>query len=81
MQNKKIKEMIKRNGDYWSKRFLFLEKVQNDKNIEYFHNLEKQYNGAIQTITDDINNWYMRFAENNKITLTEAKRLLTTKEL
>ena len=80
-KNEKIEKLLKRNGEYWSGRFLYLEKVQSNKNIEYFHNLEKQYNEAVQTVTNDINNWYMRFAENNKITFTEAKRLLNAKEL
>ena len=69
-KNEKIEKLLKRNGEYWSGRFLYLEKVQSNKNIEYFHNLEKQYNEAVQTVTNDINNWYMRFAENNKITFT-----------
>ena len=67
--------------DYWIKRFELLEAAQNDKGVEYYHNLTKQYNKAISSIEKDIAKWYARYATENEITLTEAKRLLNSREL
>ena len=58
-----------------------LEKAQINKGQAYFADLEKQYMIASQNIEKELTNWYSRFATNNNITLIEAKRLLTTKEL
>ena len=67
--------------EYWIKRFEQLEAAQNDKGVKYYHNLTEQYNRAISTIEKDISKWYMRYATENGITLTEAKRLLNSREL
>ena len=67
--------------DYWIKRFELLEAAQNDKGVEYYHNLTKQYTKAISSIEKDIAKWYARYATGNEITLTEAKRLLNSREL
>ena len=67
--------------EYWIKRFEQLEAAQNDKGVEYYHNLTEQYNKAISSIEKDISKWYMRYATENGITLTEAKRLLNSREL
>ena len=67
--------------DYWIKRFELLEAAQNDKGVEYYHNLTKQYTKAISSIEKDIAKWYARYATENEITLTEAKRLLNSREL
>ncbi|MBR5589713.1 MAG: hypothetical protein IKW41_06130, partial [Phascolarctobacterium sp.] len=67
--------------DYWIKRFELLEATQNDKGVEYYHNLTKQYTKAISSIEKDIAKWYARYATENEITLTEAKRLLNSREL
>ena len=58
-----------------------LEKAQINKGQAYFADLEKQYRIASQNIEKELTNWYSRFATNNNITMIEAKRLLTTKEL
>ena len=43
--------------------------------------VEKQFRKASQRIQADILTWYQRFADNNQITLTEAKKLLNSREL
>ena len=43
--------------------------------------LEKKYQTAAQQIDTQINAWYSRIAKNNNITVTDAKKLLTTSEL
>ena len=67
--------------EYWEKRFELLEDAQNRKAIEYFAELEKQYNKAALSVQDDINKWYARFAVNNEISLQEAKKMLNANEL
>ncbi|MFL8713008.1 minor capsid protein [Clostridioides sp. GD02377] len=67
--------------DYWKKRAEQLEKAQNNKSIKYYLELEKQYKLAMNSIEKDILVWYNRFAENEGITLLEAKKLLNKREL
>lgn len=73
--------MPKRNGDYWRQRFDQIGKVENSKSAKYLHELEEKTRRAEQQIDAQINSWYQRFANNNEITITEAKRLLNSSEL
>ncbi|MBQ6713469.1 MAG: minor capsid protein, partial [Selenomonadales bacterium] len=66
---------------YWEKRFEQLTAAQLDKGEEYFRNLERQYQQAIAEVEKDLARWYTRYASENGITLTEAKRLLKGREL
>lgn len=67
--------------DYWRKRFELLEDMQNKKGATYNKDLEKAYLQTMAAIEKDILRWYNRFATNNEISLSEAKRLLKTNEL
>ncbi|MFL8713126.1 polymorphic toxin type 50 domain-containing protein [Clostridioides sp. GD02377] len=67
--------------DYWRKRFEQSEEVQNNKSVKYYLELGKQYKLAMNSIEKDILSWYNRFAENEGISLLEAKKLLNTREL
>lgn len=70
-----------RNDAYWRNRMKILEESLLDTGYEYVQNIEKQYNLAIVELDKKIAAWYQRFADNNKITLAEAKRLLNSEEL
>lgn len=70
-----------RNGTYWKGRFEQLEEAQLKKGAEFYANLEKQYNSAISEVEKDLARWYTRYAKENKITLAEAKRQLSKREL
>ena len=70
-----------RNDTYWANRMRILEESLLDTGYEYVQNLERQYTLAIKDIEEQIAGWYQRFADENGITLAEANRLLTTKEL
>lgn len=72
--------MVK-NREYWRKRFEMLEDAQHNKAASYYKDLEKAYIQTMQEFEKDILKWYNRFATNNEITLSEAKRLLKTDEL
>lgn len=67
--------------DYWTERFDQLTDAQLNKGAEYYHNLEEQYRQAIQSVEKDLAKWYTRYATENGISLTEAKRLLSGRDL
>ncbi|GAA0229599.1 minor capsid protein [Metaclostridioides mangenotii] len=70
-----------RNSKYWHDRFVNLELARLNKSKKIYREIEKEYIKAIRNIEKDISKWYIRFAENNSISFTEAKRLLSSKEL
>ncbi len=67
--------------EYWIKRFEQLTDAQLRKGSEYYYNLQEQYRKAIDNIEKDIAKWYTRYANENAISLTEAKRMLNGREL
>lgn len=70
-----------KNSEYWKKRFEMLEQTQNQKAIECYADIERQYRRAQKQIEGKIAAWYQRFADNNNISLVDAHRMLNTKEL
>ena len=70
-----------KNSDYWKKRFELLEESQHRQGVQCYAELEKQYRQAQRQIEGQIQAWYGRFASNNGVTIQEAKRMLTSKEL
>ena len=70
-----------KNSEYWKKRFELLEQSQNQQGLQCYADIEKQYRQAQKQIESQISVWYQRFAKNNNVTLTEAKRMLNAKEL
>lgn len=73
--------MAMKNSDYWKKRFEQLEKVSHKKAETVYTSIENSYIQAQKEIESKINNWYVRFANNNQITINEAKKLLNSQEL
>lgn len=80
MQNK-FEKQLKKNRKYWKKRFEILEESAIKKGADYYESLDKQYRIAEKRIESQISTWYQRFAYNNNISLTEARRLLNSSEL
>lgn len=70
-----------KNSEYWLKRFELLEQSQNQKGMQCYTDIERQYRQAQKQIEGQIAAWYQRFADNNSITIQEARRMLTSKEL
>lgn len=68
-------------NNYWTKRFEEEEKQRNVSNKAYNKEIEKQYKIAENKIKSDIEKWYIRIADNNQISLADAKKLLTKDEL
>ncbi len=70
-----------KNSEYWKKRFEMLEQTQYQKAIQCCTDIERQYRRALKQIEGKIAAWYQRFADNNSISLIDARRMLNTKEL
>lgn len=70
-----------KNADYWRGRFAILENAAHDQADKYLQSLEDIYRGAEQSVQKDIESWYQRFATNNKVTLAEARKMLTAGHL
>lgn len=69
------------NSQYWAARFTQLTESLLSKGEEYAASLEKEYEKAALAVQKEIEVFYQRFALNNSISLSEARKLLTSKEL
>lgn len=65
-----------KNSEYWKLRFEQLEQAQNGRGTAAFAEIEKQYKEAQKQIEGQIARWYQRFADNNGITLAQARQYL-----
>lgn len=70
-----------KNSNYWKKRMKELEKARYAKSQEYYQKLEEEFKKAENQISKDIEVWYARLAENNEISLAEARKFLSESEL
>lgn len=73
--------MARTSSEYWRKRTLQLENALNNKGVTYFHELERQYQLAARETEKEILKLYTRLTTENKISLTEARKMLTGNEL
>lgn len=69
------------NADYWRGRFSITADAAQRKASQCVDDLEQMYLEAERTVRADIERWYGRFAANNQISLTEARKMLTSGEL
>lgn len=70
-----------KNGEYWAARFKALEETRYRSDKELLNETEKLYAQAKKEIEEKIAYWYTKFAKNNQISMSEAKRLLKSDEL
>jgi len=73
--------MAIRNADYWARRMQIMDDALLNQGFAYVQNLERQFDRAIASIDRDIAAWFQRFADNNAVSYTEARRLLNSGEL
>lgn len=66
----------KLNAAYWKKRFREIEKQANSAGADSLSYIAEQYRQAAKEIEAQIATWYIRFANNNGITMQEARQLL-----
>ena len=69
-----------KNAEYWRSRFALLEAGTHEKSDRYLAALEKVYQETAISVQKEIDAWYGRFAKNNQISLSDAKKWLSTKE-
>lgn len=68
-------------AEYWRRRSEEVAQAQFDKADEYVSKLRREYERAMQSIQRDIEVFYERYAKNNEISIAEARKILTGKEL
>lgn len=66
---------------YWNERFTQLENSAHREAQETYADIESMYKTAEREIEQKMSAWYQRFAINNNISMSEARRLLNTTEL
>jgi SPP1 gp7 family putative phage head morphogenesis protein len=73
--------MALNNEEYWAGRQEYLtERMLNRGEAFYKKTIAREYQKAIAGITAEVERFFARFAENNEISLADAKRILTTAE-
>lgn len=70
-----------KNSDYWRDRFKQLEAAQNRKGADTYADIEQQYRRALREMEGKISTWYQRLADNNGVSMAEARKMLSKKEL
>lgn len=70
-----------KNSKYWKKRFELIEQSQNQQGIQCYADIERQYRQTQKQLEGQIAAWYQRFADNNSVTIQEARRMLNGREL
>lgn len=70
-----------RNADYWRGRFSILENSAHREAQKTIQDMEELYLNAQRSVQKEIESWYARFAVNNQISLTDARKWLTAGQL
>lgn len=70
-----------KNKKYWKERFLQMEAQTNRTSVEYYNQVADQYYQANKELDAKIRSWQQRLANNNGVTMSEARKLLTANEL
>lgn len=70
-----------RNADYWRGRFSILEDSAHQEAQRTIQDIEELYLDAQRSVQKEIESWYARFAVNNQISLTDARKWLTAGQL
>lgn len=70
-----------RNADYWRGRFSILEDSAHREAQKTIQDMEELYLDAQRFVQKEIESWYARFAVNNQISLTDARKWLTAGQL
>lgn len=63
--------------EYWKQRFIQLENSQHGMTVKTFAEIEQIYQQAQREINGQIALWYQRFADNNGISMAEARQWIS----
>lgn len=72
---------MSKNADYWRGRFSIIQDTAHREAGACVADLEQIYRDAEQSVQADLERWYGRFATNNGISLTDARKMLTTGQM
>ena len=67
--------------EYWQKRYMLIEGLNNTQGINVKADIDKAFRMAENGIQSEIEKWYSRIADNNGVSISKARQLLTNKEL
>lgn len=70
-----------KSSEYWKQRFQQLEDASHAYGQKTYAEIEPAFTTAQRNIQKEIEAWYGRFADNNGITLQEARKMLSSKDL
>ena len=70
-----------KNRDYWKRRFALLEETSHKDIARLLPDIDRIYKRAQVEIEKEIRAWYQRLADNNNISMSEARKLLSRDEL
>lgn len=73
--------MARKQNNYWKKRFETIEAASNTYGQDVYRQIEPAFTQAQREIQAAIDTWYTRIAVNNQVSITEARKLLSAKEL
>lgn len=81
MAETKESEKRKKSKEYWKKRASQREREAYARGSALSARLYRQYEKAAVQIRKEINDWYMRYAKENKLTYDQAVKLLSRREM
>lgn len=58
-----------------------MEEVQHDTSVQKAQEIQEQFDRALAAIDGKINAWYQRLADNNGVSMQEARKMLDAGEL
>lgn len=67
--------------EYWQKRYMLIEGLNNTQGINIKADIDKAFRMAENGIQSEIEKWYSRIADNNGVSISKARRMLTNREL
>lgn len=73
--------MAEQTSEYWQERFKQMEQAQHDTSFQKVQEIQEQFDRSLAAINAKINSWYQRLADNNGVSMQEARKLLNAGEL
>ena len=70
-----------KNSDYWQKRGELTQNILLQKADSFIDDMERSYKEAYNSIENEINVFFQRFAVNEGLSMNEAKKLLNSNEI
>lgn len=68
-------------NEYWRKRSLMFREEEHNATVEFIYALDELYQSSIRDVEKDLAEFYTRLAKNNDISVSAARRYLTSAEL